>query len=124
MVTLKKDKKYQKFRIPFPPSVNHYWGVHGHRRFIKKRGLQFREEVATIVENKPKFTGRMWVKLVVHPPDNRKRDLDNLLKATLDALEKAGLYKDDNLFDDIHIVRAQKIEGGEVVVMIGDIKDE
>lgn len=111
-----------KFKLPFPPSVNHYWGVHGHRRFIKKRGLDFRSSVAEVCQNLPKLVGKMWIEIVVHPPDNRRRDLDNLLKATLDALEKAELYKDDTLIDDIHIVRGDKVEGGELYVQIGEIE--
>lgn len=120
---MRKDKEHLSISIPFPPSVNHYWGVHGHRRFIKKQGVAFREQVAEICKDLPSLIGKMWIRLIVHPPDNRKRDLDNLLKATLDALEKAGLYRDDNLFDDIHIVRAVKKDKGEVRIYIGEIDE-
>jgi crossover junction endodeoxyribonuclease RusA len=47
--------------------------------------------------------------LAVHitacPPDNRRRDLDNLLKATLDAMQHAGLYDDDSQIDSLKITR-------------------
>ena len=33
------------------------------------------------------------------PPDRRRRDLDNLLKPALDALQHAGVYEDDSQVD-------------------------
>ena len=32
----------------------------------------------------------------VHPPDNRRRDLDNTQKALLDAMQHGGAYEDDS----------------------------
>lgn len=39
-------------------------------------------------------------------PDRRARDLDNLCKAPLDALVKAGVMADDSLIVDLRIYRA------------------
>jgi Holliday junction resolvase RusA-like endonuclease len=53
-----------------------------------------------------------------YPPDRRRRDLDNILKAILDALQHAGCYADDS---QIHALRAIKQEPqppGRVVVTI------
>jgi crossover junction endodeoxyribonuclease RusA len=36
-------------------------------------------------------------------PDNRRRDLDNLLKPLLDAMEHAGVYVNDSQVHDLHI---------------------
>ena len=33
------------------------------------------------------------------PPDRRRRDLDNLQKPLLDALQHAGVYEDDSQID-------------------------
>lgn len=33
------------------------------------------------------------------PPDRRRRDLDNLQKPTLDAMQHAGVYEDDSQVD-------------------------
>jgi hypothetical protein len=35
--------------LPYPPSVNHYWGQSGKRRFIGKKGKEFRARVVEIV---------------------------------------------------------------------------
>jgi Holliday junction resolvase RusA-like endonuclease len=39
--------------------------------------------------------GDVALSIVAHPPNRRKRDLDNLLKAPLDAMAHAGVYDDD-----------------------------
>jgi Holliday junction resolvase RusA-like endonuclease len=39
---------------------------------------------------------RVAVSIVAFPPDNRTRDLDNILKALLDSLQHAGVIPDDN----------------------------
>ena len=49
--------------------------------------------------------GRLRVEVVAHAPDHRRRDLDNLHKATLDALEHAAVYADDGQIDDLRIRR-------------------
>lgn len=48
------------------------------------------------------------MRLVAYPPTRAVRDLDNLLKAPLDALTGAGLWLDDSQ------IRRLSIEWGEV----------
>lgn len=112
-----------RFELPYPPTVNHYWGVSGHRRFIKKQGLQFRADVNMIVSDLPKLIGSMGIRIYVYPPDNRRRDLDNLLKATLDAMEKAELYRDDKDFDYIEMIRKEKVTNGKLEIEIWELLD-
>ena len=49
--------------------------------------------------------GKLSVAILASPPDNKRRDLDNLLKSLLDALQHAGVYKDDNQIDQLQIAR-------------------
>jgi crossover junction endodeoxyribonuclease RusA len=35
------------------------------------------------------------MRVLAYPPDHRRRDLDNLAKAILDALQHAGVYGND-----------------------------
>lgn len=42
---------------------------------------------------------------MIHPRSKRKFDLDNTLKAILDALMKAGMYDDDSQIEYIEIAR-------------------
>ncbi len=60
-------------------------------------------------------------KIIAEPPDKRRRDLDNILKAPLDALTHAGLLIDDEQFDEINIVRGLPVPGGRLGVKIYEI---
>ncbi len=42
------------------------------------------------------LVGRLAVEVEVFPPDNRRRDVDNVIKALLDALQHGGAYLDDS----------------------------
>ena len=109
--------------LPWAPSVNHYW-VHGQgRTYISKEGRRFREAVmweckARRVKPQP---GRLAVSIRAYPPDRRRRDLDNLNKSVLDALEHAGAYVNDSQIDDLRIYRGPMIEGGALHVQISPI---
>ena len=57
------------------------------------------------------FEGKMCVVIEAWRPDYRRRDLDNLLKATLDGLAHAGVYDDDSQIVDLRIYWAPDIGG-------------
>ena len=110
--------------LPWPPSVNHYWTTaRNGRRYISVEGQRFREDVKGVVWDrmiKP-IAGPLKVEIAAFPPDNRRRDIDNLLKSTLDALQHAGVYADDYQIADLRIVRQEAIDGGCVVVTVEKI---
>lgn len=109
--------------LPWPPSVNHYWQAKGSKRFISKRGYQYRLEVLAVVwqayAGKPMCLREgVRVTIEAHPPDNRARDLDNVLKAPLDAITKAGVIIDDKQINDLRIVRRPITRGGLLILTI------
>jgi Holliday junction resolvase RusA-like endonuclease len=85
--------------LPWPPSVNHYYRHVGPRVLISKDGRRYRETVAGIARRAaiPTFRAPVEVDIDLYPPDNRRRDVDNSLKCTLDSLTYAGVYEDDSL---------------------------
>jgi len=106
--------------LPYPPSINHYYGRSRNGRvYIKAQGKEYRELVWSMSRKCPdKYTEPVAVTFTLYPPDQRKRDLDNVLKAMQDALEYAGVIENDALINDLRIVRADPVKGGRVVCEI------
>jgi crossover junction endodeoxyribonuclease RusA len=112
-----------KLILPWPPSNNHYWGSRDKYRYLTAKGKQYRVDtlLAVFASNRgaPKtMTGKLRVSITANPPDQRARDLDNLLKAPLDAMAKAGVYADDKQIDELTIKRGDVMKLGQLVVEI------
>lgn len=87
-----------EFELPYPPSVNHYYRHVGPRVLISKAGRRYREVVVSILRSCAikALNGEIELHLEAYPPDRRRRDLDNLMKCVLDAMQYAGAYQDDS----------------------------
>jgi crossover junction endodeoxyribonuclease RusA len=111
--------------LPWPPTVNHMYGVmRSGRKYIKPAGVAFRKAVCEIVAELgiAPIMGRVSVVISAFPPDRRRIDLDNRIKATQDALTHAGVYLDDSQIDDLHIMRLNVEKGGKLKVFVSEIK--
>ncbi|WP_442511617.1 RusA family crossover junction endodeoxyribonuclease [Novipirellula sp. SH528] len=88
----------QKFKLPYPPSVNRYWRHVGPRVLVSKQGREYRTAVGAYLHNKrvKPLEGDLVVDITLEPPDRRKRDVDNVLKAMLDSLQAGGAFHDDS----------------------------
>ena len=94
--------------LPWPPTANTYWRRHQNRYFISTRGQLYRKDVALIARDyRDHFSNECKLDIAIQafPPDKRKRDLDNLLKALLDSLQHANVYLDDSQIESIFIER-------------------
>ena len=110
--------------VPWPPSVNRYWRQFQGRMIISAEGRKYREAIIqqVFIEGLVKrLTGDLKVTIEAFRPDERRRDLDNLLKSTLDALAHAGLYEDDSQIRDLRIYWASE-KGGKLNIMIEEMK--
>lgn len=115
--------KQFRIEIPWPPSANTYWRRHGDKYFISTKGKEFRQIVlSSCYKDKSRFDelDRLKVYIEAYPPDRRKRDLDNIFKATLDAFQWSGIFPDDSQIDDLHIIR-KEVGRGVLEVMISTI---
>ena len=110
--------------LPYPPSVNHYWRRVGARTLISREGRRYRSHVASVLALRRirPIPGSLDVRITVHPPDRRRRDLDNAMKALLDALEHGGAYGDDFQIDHLDIWRGEVVPDGKVTVRITEIQ--
>lgn len=116
-----------RYELPYPPSVNNYWHASGKRRYISPAGKKFTEEVFAVVKSQGSTSfgdASLGISVMIHPRSKRKFDLDNTLKAILDALMKANVYDDDSQFEYIEIARGEPKDGGAAVVHIYEIDKE
>lgn len=113
--------------LPYPPTVNTYWRRVGGRTIISAAGRRYRKVVKDTIAvyrlcGVPGVTtfGRahLAIEIEVFPPDNQRRDLDNILKALIDSLEHAGLFEDDSQIEKITIWRREVEPEGAVKVSI------
>ena len=111
--------------LPFPPSMNTYWRTIRGMTVLSKQGREFKAAVADyVVEYRvPKLgDSKLRVSMVLFPRDKRKIDIDNRIKAVLDALQDAGVFNDDFQVDELSIVRGKTIKGGAIRVLIEQIE--
>ncbi len=116
-----------KLILPFPPSFNGYWRNLNNRTVISKPGRQFRTNAIVAVYEqlkcKPKaITHHVSIAVVLYPPNNIKRDLDNYLKAGLDALTHARVWVDDSQVKKIDIEWGEVVKDGKMEIAIEPYK--
>lgn len=111
--------------LPFPPSVNHYYRRVGPRTLISREGRRFRERVCAILAGLGigSLDGPLHLEIEVYPPDRQRRDIDNVQKALLDALQHGGLYADDSQIKKLNIEMRGSVRGGRMLVRLEEIID-
>lgn len=109
-----------ELELPYPPSVNRYWRNNRGVTHISKEGRDFRRQVAGLLKGLAGFpiTAFIRVRIEAFPPDRRKRDIDNILKALLDALQHGGAIADDYQVTELIAARKEAVRGGRCRVAI------
>lgn len=111
-----------EFRFPYPPSVNHYWKPRkGGGKYLAPAANQFRADVcaATLPTGVLNFQGDVCLEVKLYPPaDNNKYDIDNVLKALLDALKYARVYQDDSQVCKLTVWKFTPLRRGHVEVTV------
>jgi crossover junction endodeoxyribonuclease RusA len=97
----------RRFTAPIPPSANNLFPSYGlrsrrkspdYRRWLHDAGWAVKlQKVGPIAG---------LVRVLIEAPLHRRRDVDNALKPLLDLLVAQSVIADDNLIDDLRIVRA------------------
>ena len=115
-----------RLTLPWPPSNNVYWRhLPNGRTLISREGKAYRASVwAAWLEQVrvfriPCVAVPVKVTIEAHFPNEIRRDLDNLPKAILDSLTKAGAWSDDSLIEELHILRIRpNVRGGKIIIEI------
>lgn len=112
-----------QFELPFPPSTNHIWRHFRGRTFLSAAGRRFRQRVCAILQSAGvhPMAGKLCCSVTVYPPDRRRRDLDNLLKSLLDALQHGGAFPDDSQIVWLITLKATPVKGGRVLVQLAPL---
>ena len=116
------DSDCQKAILPWPVSVNSLYKVRGKGLYVSGKGKAFKNACCTIFAGVKMVyeTERVWLDIQVYPPDNRRRDISNLIKIVEDSLP---WFKDDSQVDKITIIRCEKDsrKKGYIIVKCGVI---
>jgi len=112
------DVKEITMILPWPPSVNSIWATDRKGNWYStKVATDFKELVkyAVYKAKSPKFndSATISVEVIAYPPDNRKRDLDNIFKILADALQEAKVYKNDVQIKRIYMEMQEKDPNGK-----------
>lgn len=113
-----------KIFLPWPPSANKIW-----RNLRGSRGLYLAKEYKRFVDESkiwlwnqgsPRVLGDANLEVVIklYPPTKRGYDVDNRIKPTLDALAKAGFWRDDKIARKVTALCPEPIPGDGAVVEI------
>ena len=87
-----------ELELPFPPSINHFYSYYQGRPVLSKDARTYRHQVRrlAIARGIKPMMGPLAIRIDIIPPDDRRRDCDNVQKAVLDALQHAGAFWDDS----------------------------
>ena len=117
--------------LPLAPTINH--SKRAGRLTTSKSGKVYQPRVNTDATNR--FYYEVWFKvrhlniesfggsvlsleMDIHPATNHRMDIDNRIKITLDALQRAGLYDDDTQIHRLLVERKGIIPQGQIVVRV------
>lgn len=119
--------------LPYPPSVNTYWRHPGRgrlagRHLISRKGREYRTQVGWLLRSQragsEPLQGRLDVTINAQPPDNRRRDIDNILKAIFDACTHGGFWLDDSQIKRLTACWMPPCTGGAVTMHVKEIELE
>ena len=112
--------------LPWVLSLNGFYRVVGRSLKISKEGRANRKLiVASTLDQlggKPEpLAGDLAVNVRIHPPDRRRRDIDNIFKGLLDSLTHAGVWEDDSQIKHLEADMLEIVKKGQVIVEINEL---
>lgn len=93
-----------QFFVPLKPiTANHIWRNYG-GRMVRSGAYNTWEKqfIAHVPTKHERFEGDIELTIEYFISDNRRRDLDNMLKGAIDACTHAGIWNDDSQIMAIH----------------------
>lgn len=126
-IAVKIERSYLEATLPYPPSANTAWraskSFYKNKIYLNPKVVKFRKRVQEILmlERFPKMSGPIFLELYLYMPDKRRRDIDNPIKAVLDALEHGGLFENDSQVSKLLVQKMGIEKNGKAIVKISKI---
>ena len=112
------------FRLPWPPTVNGYWGTRPNGgKYLTAKGKAYRQNALQAIGDVDTCGDDVAVIAIFNPPDARTRDVDNYWKGLLDAMTSAGVWVDDSQVKLQVGWMADKVKGGRVDVYVEGLNE-
>ena len=112
-----------RYRLPFPPSMNHYWqqAYKTRHTYVSEAGKAFQKAVQTSVRHRPRSRRRLHLTIELQRGDHVEYDIDNFVKPVQDALALAGVYVNDKQVDKLVVDRLPVQAPGCCLVTVREI---
>ena len=97
------------FDLPVPPSANRVHTLRGNRPY---RSKEYRTWLKSLpLQFQPVLPAKTPIEVWIEANISRNRDLDNVVKPTLDGLQQYGIIPDDRWVDKNHQARVTSEDG-------------
>lgn len=109
---------------PLPPSVNHMYGrTRTGKTYKTKEAKDIQEAYGWLTKQQTRdfYLTPISLELIAYFADNRKHDIDNILKATQDSLTGV-LWEDDSQIIDLHVMKRWDKENPRLELIIREIR--
>lgn len=111
--------------LPWPPSVNRLWRYKGKQVYRDPKYVAWIREAGWVIKSQKlkKISGPFRAEIVLTPPDKRKRDLDNIIKATLDLFQTMEIIENDQLCHHLIVRYDFAATSGSCCVTLSSMSD-
>ena len=110
--------------LPYPPSLNNLYGIASKpfpRRYLKAPGKAYKLQIKECIAKNNlvlKANIPLKISITITPPDNRKRDIDNLFKILFDSLTDSQFWEDDSYVRELHVDYAPTQKPGSLLMHV------
>ena len=109
--------------LPAPPSANAMYIIVNGKRVKSKRYVYWRSSVGYLLLARfRQMPHKTPLRVELRAAVSRRRDIDNLIKPTLDALQACGVIHDDRWVDSIIMSRVTgsgRLADGDIELFVG-----